>query len=65
MKKEIMEILACPVCKGSLDLSIVEEDGREVITGSLSCPRCRAVYAIKDAIPDLLPPDRHGVKAAQ
>ncbi|MBC8275211.1 MAG: Trm112 family protein, partial [Chloroflexi bacterium] len=25
MKKELMDILACPVCKGPLELSVTEE----------------------------------------
>ncbi len=53
-----MEILACPLCKGDLELSIVEEDANgEVITGTLYCPRCDERYPIEDGIPNLLPPD--------
>jgi uncharacterized protein YbaR (Trm112 family) len=58
MKKGLVDILACPVCRESLELRVLEEDGQEVITGSLDCARCGAVYPIKDSIPDLLPPDR-------
>ena len=57
MKRELMEILACPLCKGDLGLDIEEEDDKEVITGSLSCARCDQRYPIVDAIPDLLPPE--------
>jgi len=57
MKRELMEILACPLCKGDLELDIEEEDDKEVITGSLSCARCDQRYHIVDAIPDLLPPE--------
>ncbi len=57
MKKELMEILACPVCKGDLQLEITEEDAKEVITGTLKCPKCSQIYPIKDSIPNLLPPD--------
>lgn len=52
-----MDILACPVCKGPLQLEVTEEDEEEVITGSLKCAKCAEVYPIKDAIPNLLPPD--------
>lgn len=52
-----MDILACPLCKGDLQLTIVEEDEREVITGSLFCAKCNERYPIVDAIPNLLPPD--------
>jgi uncharacterized protein YbaR (Trm112 family) len=57
MKKDLMEILACPVCKGDLQLEITEEDGKEVITGTLKCTKCSEIYPIKDSIPNLLPPD--------
>ncbi len=56
MKKNLMEILACPMCKGELELKIEVEDGEEVITGSLFCAQCDETYPIEDAIPNLLPP---------
>lgn len=56
MKKSLMDILACPVCKGELELKIEAEDGEEVITGSLFCGKCDETYPIEDAIPNLLPP---------
>jgi len=52
-----MDILACPVCKGDLELTVDKEDDREVITGSLFCARCNERYPIVDSIPNLLPPD--------
>jgi len=58
MKKELIDILACPVCKGELELSVEEEKGQEVVTGSLYCPRCNVRYPIVDTIPNLLPPDQ-------
>lgn len=51
-----MQILACPVCKGELQLKIDKEEGKEVITGSLYCPKCQYSYPIVDTIPNLLPP---------
>lgn len=56
MKKELIDILACPVCKGSLELNIVEEKEGEVVTGSLFCQKCSHSYPITDSIPNLLPP---------
>ena len=52
-----MEILACPVCKGGLELRIDEEEGDEVVTGSLFCGACDETYPIEDTIPNLLPPE--------
>ena len=60
MKRDLMDILACPVCKGGLELSVAEENEQEVITGSLYCPRCDVNYPIEDTIPNLLPPDQPG-----
>ena len=53
-----MDILACPVCKGELELNVEEEKAQEVVTGSLYCSRCDVRYPIADTIPNLLPPDQ-------
>ena len=58
MKKDLMDILVCPVCKGELDLEVVEENGQEIVTGSLYCRKCEALYPIRETIPGLLPPDK-------
>ena len=57
MRKDLMEILACPMCKGELTLAIDEEKDDEVIRGALSCAKCNERYPIEDSIPNLLPPD--------
>jgi uncharacterized protein YbaR (Trm112 family) len=59
VKRELMGILVCPVCKGKLELSADEENGQEIVTGSLYCPKCNVRYPIVDTIPNLLPPDQH------
>ncbi|MBI4311441.1 MAG: methytransferase partner Trm112 [Chloroflexi bacterium] len=56
MRKELMEILACPMCKGPLTLRVEVEEGVEVVKGSLHCAKCRESYPIEDSIPNLLPP---------
>ena len=56
MKRDLMDILACPVCKGELTLSVTKEDGDEVVEGSLNCKACNENYPIQDTIPNLLPP---------
>jgi uncharacterized protein len=55
MKKKLMEILACPICKGELKLTIDEEKGEEIIAGSLYCSKCCVKYPITGSIPNLLP----------
>ena len=60
MKKDLIDILACPVCKGPLQLNIADENETEVITGSLYCEKCDESYPIQDTIPNLLPPHLRG-----
>lgn len=62
MKKELMEILACPMCKGSLQLEITEENEREIVTGTLKCVKCSENYPISETIPNLLPPNLRNQK---
>lgn len=57
MKPDLMEILCCPVCKGTLNLDAREKQGTEIVAGTLTCTKCAAVYPIEDGIPNLLPPD--------
>ncbi|GBD95112.1 hypothetical protein BMS3Abin05_02732 [bacterium BMS3Abin05] len=46
LDKELLEILACPKCKGDLEY----DDENEV----LICHNCRLKFAIKDDIPIML-----------
>lgn len=55
MKKALLQILCCPVCKGDLDLRVVEEKDDDIIEGSLVCGACGVEYPIREGIPNLLP----------
>ena len=57
MRRGLMNILACPVCRGSLELKVVVEDGDGVTKGALLCGKCNDSYPIEDSIPNLLPPE--------
>jgi uncharacterized protein YbaR (Trm112 family) len=46
INKELLEILACPKCKGDLTLT-TEENG-------LDCTACKLRYPIRDNIPVML-----------
>jgi len=46
IKAELLEILACPKCKGSIQLNITED--------GLICESCRLLYEIRDDIPIML-----------
>jgi uncharacterized protein YbaR (Trm112 family) len=56
MRRDMMDILACPVCKGDLTLHVDREGEGEVLEGRLECGRCRIDYPIEDGIANLLPP---------
>ena len=57
MKRMLMDILACPLCKGDLKLTVREEEGEEIVSGELYCAKCSEHYPIEDGIPNMLPPD--------
>jgi uncharacterized protein len=46
ISKELLEILACPKCKGDIRLNDTGD--------GLICDKCRLVYEIKDDIPIML-----------
>ena len=55
MKKQLMDILACPIDKyHPLDLHIFTED-EEIVEGLIVCPKCLRWYPIRDEIPEMLP----------
>lgn len=57
MQRDLMDILACPRCKGALTLTVVREADGEILDGALHCVACDVTYPIEDGIPNLLPPD--------
>lgn len=46
IERELLEILACPKCKGDIRLN---EDGSGLI-----CDKCKLMYEIRDGIPVML-----------
>ena len=57
MKRELMDILCCPVCKGDLELKIAKQVNGDIIEGELICHACKFPYRISEGIPNLLPPE--------
>jgi hypothetical protein len=55
MQKDLMQILACPKCKGD-----VEEKNMFVI-----CENCRLAYPILDNVPDMLIEDAWKLEKAK
>jgi uncharacterized protein len=46
ISQELLEILACPKCKGDIYLNVAKD--------GLICEKCRLIYEIKDDIPIML-----------
>jgi len=69
MRPDLLDIIACPVCKGPLVLrvdSIATADAAgasdgEALSGALTCRLCNESYPIADGIPNLLPPELRDV----
>ncbi len=57
MKRKLLDILACPLCKSDLELEVEEENEEEIIKGKLICKKCKVEYPIEDGIPNMLPPE--------
>ncbi len=56
MKRSLLDIICCPVCKEDLKLKVKKEEGEEIVEGELECVKCHTKYPIEDGIPNLLPP---------
>jgi uncharacterized protein YbaR (Trm112 family) len=55
LKRWLMDILACPICKyHPLELNVFEEK-EEISEGMITCPKCQRWYPIIDEIPHMLP----------
>jgi uncharacterized protein len=46
IRKELLDILCCPKCKGEIELTSVGD--------GLVCNNCKLIYPIKDDIPIML-----------
>lgn len=57
MKRELIDILCCPMCKGDLELDVTEENEKEIVRGNFHCKKCSEDYPIDDGIPNMLPPE--------
>jgi len=55
MRRALMDILCCPVCRGDLVLKVENEDENEILEGELICSICAVQYPIHEGIPNLLP----------
>ena len=51
LDKELLEILACPKCKGDLEYETDKENDKN---GRLICRQCQLLYRVEDDIPIML-----------
>lgn len=51
MKKDLLQWLVCPDCRGNLQLEEENSEGAEVREGKLRCTKCVAVFPIARGIP--------------
>lgn len=63
MRRDLMDILACPLDKAELRLDATTEQDGEIIAGTLTCTKCGEAYPVADGIPNLLPPDLRAAMA--
>jgi uncharacterized protein YbaR (Trm112 family) len=57
MRRDLLDILVCPVSKGPLTLTATNEADGEILEGTLTCEDGHS-YPIEDGIPNLLLPDQ-------
>ena len=58
MKRNFLEVLACPSCEGALNISVTEECDGEILKGDLICS-CGKQYAIVRGIPRFVPSENY------
>jgi uncharacterized protein YbaR (Trm112 family) len=51
LDKKLLEILACPKCKGDLEYKTEPDNDKN---GHLICQACKLVYRVEDDIPIML-----------
>ncbi len=55
MKKDYLDILCCPACKGEMKLQVIKTSGDDIIEGTLVCNRCKNKYFIRNGTAYLVP----------
>ncbi|MBW1765511.1 MAG: methyltransferase domain-containing protein [Deltaproteobacteria bacterium] len=58
MKKVLLDMLICPAClpdETRLISDVIQEDGEDIVTGSLTCHQCKRIYPIRNGIAFLDP----------
>ncbi len=59
MNIDLLQILACPRCRGALALSGAQSERGEIASGTLTCSGCASVYPIVGFVPRFVPPENY------
>ncbi|MCK5454854.1 MAG: Trm112 family protein [Calditrichia bacterium] len=51
LDKQLLDILACPKCKGELEYKTDQDNDKN---GQLICQQCQLLYRVEDDIPIML-----------
>jgi len=60
LDKQLLEILACPKCKGDLEYQPDKENDKN---GKLICHACKLVFRVEDDIPIMLLDEAESLEA--
>ena len=59
MKRQLANLLVCPMCQLALQLEVASEQDGEITRGSLQCSKCRRQYPILGSIPRFVTTDAY------
>ena len=59
MKLSALDVLRCPACRATLEPTVAEKSGDEVITGSLRCVACAVSFPVLKGVPRFVASDSY------
>ncbi len=57
MKQAVVDLLVCPACHSSLELTVQSRNAGEILEGQFRCLNCAAAFPVVGGIPRFLPPN--------
>jgi uncharacterized protein YbaR (Trm112 family) len=58
MRRRLLDLVCCPICRGTLALTATLERGEEILEGELACA-CGRAYPVNRGVPRLLADPPH------
>jgi SAM-dependent methyltransferase len=59
MNRQLLRLLACPYCGGSLQMETPDVSADAVVSGTLHCTQCAEAFPISNGIPRFVPGDTY------